>query len=490
MWLCQNQHPDFRTIADFRKDNPEALKQVFLQWNLFCDNLDLFGKEYESQDGSKFKAVNAKDQNFTLSKLDDRIKRIDDNIKQHITELAKNDEEEPNERKFTKEEINEKIVALTQRKEKYEKYQKELEQNGETQKSLTDPEAKLMKFKDGFNVGYNVQTAVDSKHHLIASYTVTNHPSDNGLIAPVIGEVKKVFNLNILEATLDKGYRDKQDMINCLEQGIVPNVPPTKKLDYFELETNYEPCEVLDVQKKSSNPSDLKACLRAGVVPEVYEKFVKDISVVEVPVFENVIVEEPPKFNSEEEMVEYARGGFFVRDLKRNVVFCPGGERLRFCGSSKKRKSDGGGVVGHYCNKLGCERCLVKCCKSKFFVAHFVEGQVVVGCRSFGVKGVRWRVRRKVGVRKVVRFKFFPDVRKLVNRKCLSEHPFGSLKFWNDGSYFLLRGSVKVSGELALSFLAYNMKRAVAVLGFGRVMEAIRLGGSFFVCFFVKVLFC
>ena len=334
-----------------------------------------------------------------------------------------------------------------------------------------------MKFKGDYNVGYNVQTAVDAKNHLISEFEVTNHPSDHGLINSVAQKVKQSLNLNIVETTEDKGYRDKQDMVNCLEQGVIPNVHPAKEFDSFELETPYEPVEISQAQMQSVKSEDLKTCLRAGVIPEVYGKFVKDMEVVEVSVFEDVLVEKPPVFENEVQMVEYARGGFFVRDLERNVVFCPGGERLRFCGSSKK-----GGVL-HYCNKLGCERCLVKCCGSKFLVARFGVGQILVGCRSVGRKGVRWRVRRKVGVGKVVRFKFFPDVRKLDNRKCLSEHPFGSVKFWSDGSYLLLRGQEKVTGELALSFLAYNMKRVLNVLGFDKIMAA--LGPCiFFILFF------
>jgi transposase len=482
IWLCQKLQPDFRTISDFRKDNIKPIKQVFIEWNLFCDKLELFGKEYQSIDGSKFKASNAKDQNFTLPKLDDRIKRIDTHIEQYFTELEKNDKKEQDERKFTKEEIQQKIVELIQRKTKYENYREELEKTGETQKSLTDPEAKLMKFKGDYNVGYNVQTAVDSKHHLIAEFEVTNHPSDHGLINQVAGKVKQVFNLDLLETTEDKGYRDKQDMVNCLEQGIVPNVHPAKEFDHFELETFYEPVEVSGAQKQSVKPEDLKLCLRAGVVSEVYGKFVKDMEVVEVSVFEDVLVEELPVFENEVQRLEYARGGFFVRDLERNVVYCPGGEKLRFCGSSRRRGS-GGGVM-FYCNKLGCERCLSKCCGSKFLVVRFGVGQVVVGCRLAGRRGVRWRVRRKVGVRKVVRFKFFPDEKKLDNRKCLSEHPFGSVKFWNDGSYLLLRGKEKVTGELALSFLAYNMKRVLNILGFDRIMAAFGPCKTFFYLIF------
>jgi len=334
-----------------------------------------------------------------------------------------------------------------------------------------------MKFKEGFNVAYNVQTAVDSKHHLISDFKVTNQPTDNGLIKTVAEGVKEEFGLDVIEAIQDKGYRDKVDMVACLESGIVPHVCLSRDSDCYELETVYEPVEVSEEQRCSSKPLDIEVCLRAGVVPKVYEGLVEVTGVVDVRKFESIPVD-TGVFDSEEAMVVKAKAGFFVRDLVHDVVFCPGGERFRVCGHGRR------GVV-RYCNKAACERCLSKCCVSRFYRVSFCVGQTLVGCRSFGHGVAGTKVRRSLGVRRVVRFKFFPDEKKLDNRKCLSEHPFGSVKFWNASSYLLLRGLVKVTGELALSFLVYNMKRAINVLGVDRIMKALVLQKSFFHYFFL-----
>ena len=464
IWLCNNLQPDHNTIANFRKDNTKPLKQVFLQWNLLCDKLDLFGKETQSIDGSKFKAVNSKDQNFTLPKLDDRINRINNHIEQHFTELEKNDTNKQDERKFTKEEIQEKIVELFQRKTLYETYREELEKNGETQKSLTDPEAKLMKFKGDYNVGYNIQTAIDSKHHLISEFNVTNKPSDNGLIQNTAQNVKKEFKLDTLETIQDKGYRDKTDMTLCLEEGIIPNIPLTTNEEYFELETNYEPTQITETQINSQKAQDIKTCLRSGTIPKIYQGIIKDIKITEIK-----IQKKPPSqltlFNTKEDMIKKAQEGYFIRDLKTNTTYCPSGEKLRFYCTKKD--------ITYYRNKLACERCLNKCCDAKFKTVGFGLGQNVVTCRSFGNLPTKQTLKRDIYMKQVVRFNFYPNLRKLDNRKCLSEHPFGTVKRWHDSSYLLLKGKEKVTGELSLTFLIYNIKRALNVLGMEPIMKTL-----------------
>lgn len=227
MWLLKKLTPDFRTISDFRKDNKRALKNVYKEFNRLCDKLKIYSKEYISIDGSKFKDVNAKDRNFTLNKLDDRLKRLDNQIDEYMMLMERADAEEQEERTFSKKEIEEKIKSLRERKGTYEGYRDELESTGEKQKSLTDPEAKLMKMQEGYGVAYNIQTAVDAQSHLIAGFKVTDHPTDHGLIEEVSVEVKDDFGLEHIEAAADKGYRDGKDLMNCLENGIIPNVFPT-----------------------------------------------------------------------------------------------------------------------------------------------------------------------------------------------------------------------------------------------------------------------
>jgi transposase len=104
-------------------------------------------------------------------------------------------------------------------------------------------------------------------------------------------------------------------------------VIPTQKFGHFELETTYEPQEITQEQKQSQEAEDLKTCLRAGVIPDAYQVFIKDIKIVEVPVYEEIVTKEPPSFVNEAQRIEYAKGGFYVLDLERNLVYCPGGER-------------------------------------------------------------------------------------------------------------------------------------------------------------------
>ena len=222
MWLLCKLTPDFRTISDYRKGNKEAIEKVFKEFNRFCYRLRLFSKSYISIDDSKFKAVNAKDNNFTLNKLDDSIKRLDEHISLYMEALDEYDNAES--RKLSKDELQHKLDVCQERKQRYDGYRDQLEKSGESQLSLTDPDAKLMKANEGFCVGYNVQTAVDAGSHMIAGFKVTNSPTDHGQITSVASEVKTDYEVPMLEATADKGYESLEDYAEALAKGIVPNV--------------------------------------------------------------------------------------------------------------------------------------------------------------------------------------------------------------------------------------------------------------------------
>ena len=191
MWLLRKLAPDHDTIASFRKENAKAIKKAFKAVNGELAKMDLFSKTDVSIDGSKFKAVNAKDNNFTLNKLDDRLARLEQHEEEYLRMLDENDF--GGDRQLTKEEIEHKIAVLQERKERYEAYRDRLEQTGESQLSTTDPDARLMKTNDGFGVAYNVQTGVDAKNHLIAGYVVTNEPTDHGQITEISKEIKEDF---------------------------------------------------------------------------------------------------------------------------------------------------------------------------------------------------------------------------------------------------------------------------------------------------------
>lgn len=169
------------------------------------------------------------------------------------------------------------IQELTQRKEKYQEYLKELLESGETQLLLTDPEARRMHSKDGFHCCYNVQTAVDKGIHLIAEYEVTNHNTDQGLLKEVAQRAKETLEVETIQAVADKGYESREDILNCVINGIVPNV--ALKYDKHErLNTiDYVEAEISDKERNSIKPEDIQKCISAGVLPTCYENTVVEV---------------------------------------------------------------------------------------------------------------------------------------------------------------------------------------------------------------------
>jgi transposase len=468
IWLMKKLQPDFRTIANFRRDNIKALKKVFQEFNKLCDELNLYGKEYVAVDGTKIRAQNSKDNNFTLSKVDDRIKRLNARTEEYMLQLERNDREEKDARSLSREEIEKKIQELSERKARYEGYRDEMVKNGETQKSLVDEDARLMRFSNGgFDVGFNVQTAVDSRNKLIADFRVGNKGTDHGQLAGVAEGVKEAFGLKRLEETADTGYQDKADMVRCLESGVIPNVCPNDGEDGFDLETEYEEANISGEEAASDEAETIKKCLRSGVIPEAYQGAISNIRVEEENIYEtNTETGAEPEGN----ILDKAREGYFVRDKENDFVVCPEGNILR----QKSVKNSG---ATRYCNKLACKECKHKCTKSKFKEVDFFPGDTTVACKAFGNDdGGKSRKHRKViGKKKVVRFHLRIDRNKTNNRKCLSEHPFGTLKRALHGDHVLLRGLEKVGGEMALNFLTYNIKRAVNLLGTAKMLESLAI---------------
>lgn len=473
MWLMCKLQPDFRTISDFRKDNVVPIKRVFKQFNRFCLNMKLFSKSYISIDGSKFKAVNAKDRNFTLNKLDDRIKRLDDRISEYLYELDETDRED-DERILSREDLEHKLEVARERKNKYEEYRKQLEESGEKQLSLTDPDAKLMKQNEGFGVCYNTQFAVDAESHLIAGIDVTNEPTDHGQITKLATEVKEDFEQDVLEATADKGYEEPQDMANALANGVVPNVITREGGNTKTLEYQYNKADITDEQRASTKPEDLQACLEAGVIPDTYKGVLTDAQVIEKHTYDKSDGITPGEIlkMTTEEMITKAKEGYFIRDAERNFVICPMGEMLRV----KSIKSNGN---IRYCNKLACKRCSHKCTRAKFKEADFSKDQLIK--RSASRKKTEdengpqtgSKLKRKPIVYKMVSYVLHLDQNKMNQRKCISEHPFGTLKRSLNDYYFLLKTKVKVEAEMALFGLSYNMRRAINMVGVEKMMAAL-----------------
>jgi len=470
MWLLCKLTPDFRTVSDFRKDNKEALAKVFKEFNKYCMGLKLFSKSYISIDGSKFKAVNAKDNNFTLSKLDDRIKRLDEHIAIYMEELDAYDQEEG--RKLSKEELQHKLNVCRNRKERYESYRKTLEESGESQMSLTDSDSRLMKANEGFCVGYNVQTAVDAESHMIAGFQVTNNPTDHGLLTSVASEVKADYGVDILESTADKGYECPEDHADALANGIVPNVIQRDGGCTEQVQFDYNEATITDAQKASTKPEDLKACLEAGVIPDAYKDILTDARTAEITGYTSDVADSAVLNMTPEQMRAKALEGYFVRDAERNLVYCPQGEILR----QKSIKRSG---MIRYCNKLACSKCKCKCTVQKFKEADFGKDTLI---KATEAKRKQLREESKDNpkpprtktVKKVVRYVLRLDQNKMDNRKCLSEHPFGTIKRALGQYYFLLKGKMKVTAEMGLFCLSYNLRRAISLVGVPALVASLR----------------
>jgi transposase len=225
MWLLKKLTPDHKTIADFRKDNLEALQQVCREFTQLCKELELFGGELVAIDGSKFLAVNRRGRNYTPEKLKRALKEIDEKITRYLTELDRQDTEEQTFTLVTADELQTKIARLRVRQAHYQTVQTQLEQSGQPQLSLTDPDSRSMPAGQRTVVGYNVQTAVDSKNKLIVAHEVTNAVTDQGQLAPMAAQAKQTLGVERLDATADKGYYDGEQVEQCLAQGVTPYIP-------------------------------------------------------------------------------------------------------------------------------------------------------------------------------------------------------------------------------------------------------------------------
>lgn len=476
-WMLGGVEPDFRTISDFRKENIDSLKKIFHEFNRRVSGAVEWG--FTSIDGSKFPACNSKDNNFTKNKLDDRIKWLNGHIEEYLRILDdadKQDDFEENSDRLTKELIEEKLKEARERLEKYECYQKLMEESGQSQMSLTDADARLMKSKNGFTVAYNPQTAVDSNTHLIRDFQMTNHVTDHGLLDSTLKEIRKEEN-GILETVADRGYESEEDMIKCLEDGIIPHVITEDGKDGYGLEIPYEEADNVDVERTDSD--GLKKALHAGMIPEAYKDVISDIEIKEV---RRKVSDEPEAdrmartpYGTPEEMKARAAEGYFVRDPERNLVYCPNGEILR-----QKCIKKNGNI--RYANKNACRHCpnRNKCYKGKneWKETDFTKDCLEKPCRDWlNAEGKEadsiGTVKGKSHFEKVkiVRFFLKPDRNKTAERMCLSEHPFGTIKRTMGFGYFLLKGLRKAAGEFALMCLGYNIKRTKNLLGFDKMME-------------------
>jgi transposase len=383
MWLMRKLRPDFKTIADFRKDNAQGIKKVCREFTLWCKRLELFGRELVAIDGSKFRAVNSPKRNFTEKKLRRVIKEIDGKIDQYLKQLDQQDQQEAGQRGLSPEQLKEKIEQYQQRRAQYEQWQTDLERSGESQVSLTDPESRSMRVGHGVEVSYNVQIVVDHKHKLVVEHEVTNEVTDQGQLSPMAKKAQETLGVPTLEIVADRGYYNGGEVKACEESGMTVYVP------------------------KPNNSSNLKRGL----------------------------------FTKED----------FIYEPQKDCYRCPAGKELSYRFDSVEQ-----GRPVHSYQIYGCNSCDLK---SK--------------C-SINKRGRR-RITRWVdeAIMEAMARRLAEHPEKVELRKCLVEHPFGTIKRAMNQGYFLMRGLSKVGAETSLTILAYNLRRVINILGVRKMIEAV-----------------
>jgi transposase len=225
IWLLRHLKPDFKTIADFRRDNRNAFRPVFRQFVLLCKQLGLFGRELLAIDGTRIKAVNNKDRNFTRASLAEFIKLADEKLDDYLRRLDSSDAAEQATGGSRVKNLSEKIAAVRKRQARCQEMLAELDRTGEKQISLTDPDSRAMAAHTHVAVGYNVQVAVDAEHKLIVEQQVTNQVLDLGLLTQTALPAKEILEVKQIDVVADRGYFKIEDIEACERAGMIPYVP-------------------------------------------------------------------------------------------------------------------------------------------------------------------------------------------------------------------------------------------------------------------------
>lgn len=225
MWLTGRLMPDFKTIANFRKNNSKAIRGVCRQFVVLCQQLGLFSEHLVAIDGSKFKAVNHRDRNFTSAKLKRRMEEIEASIARYMAALDAADRDESKPSGPTGGGLQEKITKLKEQMKELQVIEVKLEASPDKQVSLTDPDARSMMSGGKGIVGYNVQTAVDTKHHLIVAHEVTNEGHDRYQLSSMAEQAREAMKLESISVVADKGYFKSKEILACHQAGITAYVP-------------------------------------------------------------------------------------------------------------------------------------------------------------------------------------------------------------------------------------------------------------------------
>ena len=227
MWLTGRLTPDFKTIADFRKDNGPAIRATCRQFIALCRRLDLFAHAVAAIDGSRFKAVNTRDKNFTRASIQRRMEQVEASIERYMAALDTADRQEGETARIRSVRLKDKIASLREQMQAFKALEVAVHAAADQQISLTDPDARAMATngKGTGMVGYNVQTAVDAQHHLIVAHEVTNVGNDRDQLSNMAGQAKAAMGVETLDVLADRGYFKGEEVLACEPLGVTPYVP-------------------------------------------------------------------------------------------------------------------------------------------------------------------------------------------------------------------------------------------------------------------------
>jgi transposase len=385
MWLTGRLAPDFKTIADFRRDSGAAIRNVCRRFVELCRGLKLLSSDMVAIDGSKFKASNSRDRNYTASKIDKRQQQIEESVQRYLDLIETADRTSPTGFDVKTVRLYEKIARLRQQMRELAQIRKQLEKQPDKQLSMTDPDARSMATSGRGSgiVGYNVQVAVDTKHQLIVEHEVTNVGNDHGQLSRMAVSARDAMGRTKLKVVADRGYFSGPEIRACDLNDISAYVP--------------KPLTSASRKKGLFTKAD------------------------------------------------------FVYVAKSDVYRCPAGERaiLQFT------------TVEHDMNlrvfwPSACPRCRMKerCSPSDYRRIRRWEHEYIL-------EAMQRRLDRK------------PDV--MTIRRSTVEHVFGTLKHWMGPAHFLTRTLGRVSTEMSLQVLAYNLKRVMNILGVAGTMKAMKM---------------
>lgn len=380
MWLTGHLAPDFKTIADFRKDNGEAIRLVCREFVMLCRKLGLLNNTLVAIDGSKFKAVNNRDKNFTRAKMKRRLAEVEASVDRYLTQLTEVDATEMDDDKGAV--LEEKISRLREEMARLKKFEVRMLEAPDQQLSLTDPDARSMNSRGTGMVGYNMQSAVDSQHHLIIAHEVTNIGSDRSQLANVAKQAKETLQVEALNVVADRGYYNGDEIRACEQAGIDAYLP-----------------------KPKTSPNKAKGLFDRAA------------------------------FQYIDEDDEYQ---------------CPAGERL----THRTTSTEKGKEIKRYWTSA-CSSCAIK---------H--------QCTTGNERRVSRWVHADVLDRAQARLDKQPDSMRV--RRATVEHPFGTIKSWMGATHFQMKTLPRVSTEMSLHVLSYNMKRAINLLGTKKIIATIR----------------